>query len=104
MISSQSSLLSKSASIAVKTWSPYFSVNVRARSQVIMGRFRLSLYVGRMTEYLSMRAIFMVVKKEEGNSIPEMERIKATKECIARAGVDCEALEMCPLPQFIAKL
>lgn len=31
----------------------YFSVKVRFSSQVMMGRFFLSLYVGRMTEYLS---------------------------------------------------
>lgn len=31
----------------------YFSVNIRAINQVMMGRFLRSLYVGKMTEYLS---------------------------------------------------
>lgn len=39
-------------------WVTYLSVKVRFRSQVMMGRLRRSLYVGRMTEYLSLLASF----------------------------------------------
>lgn len=38
----------------------YFSVKVRLRSQVMMGRLRRSLYVGRITEYLSLVAVAFV--------------------------------------------
>lgn len=38
----------------------YFSVKVRLSSQVMMGRLRRSLYVGRMTEYLSLVAAAFV--------------------------------------------
>ncbi len=35
----------------------YFSVKVRFSNHVMMGRFRRSLYVGRMTEYFSLEAL-----------------------------------------------
>jgi hypothetical protein len=42
----------------------YLSVKVRFSNHVMMGRFRRSLYVGRITEYLFLEALAGAIVRE----------------------------------------
>lgn len=58
----------------------YFSVKVRLSSQVTIGKLRRSLYVGKMTEYLSFVAAaflgaIVVVAVESEECVDRSERI-----------------------------
>lgn len=90
MMSSQSSLLWWVSWAVFQVWSwswllflsTYASVKVRFSSQVMMGRLRRSLYVGRIIEYLFPLALGAIVRDRVAN---------VCRECTGVVGGECFA-------------